>query len=533
MRNFIVLFVVSMLITAAVALDFRVDIDVACGSDVAAAAFGVSNDASNGFDFGVDELYIPYPPAFAMYFESMDTLIPTDLIVDIRDSHDSLQIWDATTTLESGPQVILTWNPDDFPADSGELKIGYHLPGDTVTEWSNMAVQESLVYDVGNEVQIVLRHDVSIFEEDTIAPQILSWTIAAEETIYDSTTVLSVTVMDTASGVDTTSMQLTLNSVPLHYLMSMTVSGDSANFTYEPAIGYFADNHVVFSIADFAGNIASDEFTFYYFSEDTGDTTPPDSGYIISGMVIPEGEIFLSGSKVNVIEPMLSDTTDMMGMFSMPAIDSDTYTVVITRDEYFPIDTVIYLVSDTFLVFNLAPCDSGVIVIDGHVTLEGESDHSSTEVSAAMIDMPPVSTTTDETGFFYLEVDGPGFYYVKATHDGFAPESIWVIAFDDTTVDLALEHTAIPYFGKSSDAPHIDVSYLATNALLIECYNVSHIEIIDNMGRTVRNLKVQSSSQLRWNMTDIKGEIVPTGVYFIRAIGINGEAIVKKTVIVR
>lgn len=53
------------------------------------------------------------------------------------------------------------------------------------------------------------------------------------------------------------------------------------------------------------------------------------------------------------------------------------------------------------------------------------------------------------------------------------------------------------------------------------------------MGRTVRNLKVQSSSPLRWNMTDIKGEIVPTGVYFIRAMGINGKAIVKKTVIVR
>ncbi len=144
MKKFMMLLIVPSMLSMCIALDFRMPITASCGGAAATATFGVSPSATNGFDIGTDQIHVPFPPAFSLTFESIDTLVTLALDIDIRSSRDSIQIWNGATDNEAGSIVILQWNPTSFPADSGELKIGFHLPADTVSEWIDMTERDSI-----------------------------------------------------------------------------------------------------------------------------------------------------------------------------------------------------------------------------------------------------------------------------------------------------------------------------------------------------------------------------------------------------
>ncbi len=497
-------------------LDFRTALDVACGGDAATAMIGVSPDARNGLD-AYDMPYFGFPPAFALYFSTTDSGLALNLTNDVRNALDSIQIWNGTTVMETGSDVVIRWDTTSFPADSGELKIGYFLPGDTVTEWFDMTEIDSIAYPVGNRIQIVLKHEVSTFE-DSIPPEILSWSIAPEETIYDSTMVLSVTVIDTGSGVDSGSVSMKLNSIPISLFVNDSTIGDTVIFSYTPFLSYRDVNTVIFSVSDFAGNTVSDSFVFYY-----SDSTDTSSGYVISGMVmLAGGTTTLSGTKVMISELGLTDTTGTMGQFSMPPVPSDTYTVIFDRVDYIPIDTVIYLVSDTTIMVTLESSGGEGIEVSGQVTLEGETDFSNSIVFLNTFSLGILYDTTDATGNYDFLLPSPGFFTLGAEHDGFITDSTLVVALGDTIVNFELESASIAESEKFDSQISLTIVSNGSDGILFRCANAKNLSIYDILGRQMQILPVSDKGDVYWNLSDNRGSTVPAGFYFVRASGKNG-----------
>ena len=508
-------------------LDFRTTLNVSCGSDAATAVIGVAPDARNGID-AYDLPYFGFPPAFALYFETSDSGLSLNLVTDIRFSGDSIQIWDGTTVMETSSQIVIRWSPSSFPADSGELKIGYHLPGDTVEEWFDMTEVDSIAYNVGNRIQIVLRHEVPTYD-DTISPEIISWSISDGDTIHDSVAVLSVIVVDTNSGVDTSSVSMTLNSIPITFFLDDSSYGDTVMFSYSPLLSYRDTNWVVFSISDFAGNMTSDSITFYY-----ADSTDTSSGYVISGMVfLSGGATTLSGTKVMVSELGITETTNTMGQFSLDPLPCDTYTILFDREDYIPVDTVIYLEYDTTIMVTLESSGGEGITVSGLVILEGETDFSGSIVSLNTFGVDTIFDTTDASGNYEFLLPSPGFFTIKAEHTGFRTDSLFVIALNDTIINFSLVSSSIREHISGNDPISLAVLSAGGDGIMFRCENVRKISIFDISGRSIRKFDVPSGkSEAFWNYRDEFNRYVPAGVYFIRAAG-SDFSITKKIILLQ
>jgi len=530
MKKIIFLLLVGCL-GACMALDFRMPLRAACGSDFFTAVFGTAPGATEGLDVGLD---VPELPTFFFHLYFLRTGTSAfDFTTDIRSDMETLLVWDGVTANEGGATVLLTWSPDSFPADSGQLLIGYHLPGDTVSAWLDMTEEDSLSFTVGNRVQIVLRRDIDIFEYDTVPPEIVSWSIAPYETIHVDTFPLAVTVRDTESHVDTASVAFSINGIDITWILSTVVIGDEATFTYEPfaVLPYGSTTSVAFSVADYAGNIISDAFEFYCFPEDTGDTIADN---IVSGMVfLSGGSIFLSGSKVMIPSLGLQCTTNYIGQYELPPVPTDTYTIVADREGYFPIDTTVYVASDMIINFTLESAESTWVRIIGNVTLVGETDHSGSIVSARTLMADAAADTTDASGHYMIEGLMPGFYYVRAEHAGFYADSTIVVAFGDTVLNFMLERAGIDERQNFTQRTAVTVLYSAQNAVVFDCSNIASIEILDIAGRCVSSLPIGKDRRTQWNLNDGHGAVVPSGAYFVRATGIYGDIVATRIIIVR
>ncbi len=516
------------LLSCASALEFSMEITAVCGGESAVIAFGVSPSATNGYDIGID---VPAPPSpmFYAFFRSIDSLFLFDLATDIRSSRDSVQVWDGATANETAPQVTLHWNPDDFPADSGELLIGSHLPGDSVEEWVDMTEEGELTFPVGNVFTIVLRRSISP-PADTTPPEILGWSIAYGETISDPSTPLVVGALDGESGIDTTSATMQLNGFDVSFFLACSTAHDTAFFVYSPAfMPYAPENTVIFSVSDLAGNTASDTLVFYTAPSDTSDSLHTISGFIM----LSGGSMDLSGSKAIVVELDLVDTTDITGRFEFPPLPADTYTIVATRDGYIPQDTTIYLISDTTLYFVLEPAGTTFVVLDGTVELEGEEDLSGSVVEALSMWGDTLCDTTDAAGFYQLLLPGAGLYYLRASHEGFRSDSAVVLVLADTTVDFYLERIGFVSEPAGESPPTLRLRQLSLVHWLFDIRNAERVCLLDAAGRVVRVFEVGGSGSVIWRGDDASGNAVPAGVYIVVAEGAGGQKAAKKIVLQR
>ncbi|RKZ33031.1 hypothetical protein DRQ33_04875 [bacterium] len=517
---------VLVLITAAFGMEFELDILASCGSEDTTSGIGVMMDASNGYDT-YDFPSMGFPPAFTLQFENPGGT-PAYLVRDIRSAIDSVQIWDGMFINATTAEITLTWTPPVEIADSAELMITHYTPGDSDTTWFDMLVEDSISLFFGEWIQIVFRHTIEPIV-DTIPPVILEYSIAEGETITDPTMPLSITVMDTATGINPSSIVFNLNEMDVSFLVTDSTIGDTTIFTYTPIIPYVLENILLFSVSDYQENTVRDTHYFYYALPDTGDTTS-DSLHTITCMVmLADFSTDLSGSMVEILELGIYDTTDMSGRCVFDSLEEDTYTFKATRPGYMSQDTTVYVDSNFTLIFLLEPYDSGAFIVSGTITLEGVSgDLSNSIVTAIGMDSIPIIDTTDMTGYYELEIPLFGMYLITAEHEDFIPDTAIGMFYTDTTVNFHLmpedkiaekkNDEKRLYLSAHSDMWGNYVSITAINAIYVGIYDIS--------GKLVHSF--QCTDNIHYNISQ---EQLGSGIYYVRAFGIDDVRTVKIAII--
>ncbi len=342
---------------------------------------------------------------------------------------------------------------------------------------------------------------------------------------------ISVTVRDTGSGIDTNSVEFVINTFDVSWFVSASMFGDSSVFRYTPMLPYSTTNNVFFSVSDMVGNVATDAFTFYFTLPDTGDTTPADSEFVISGFVFPAGGgLDFAGFKVLILELGIFDTTNMAGQFSLPPVPGDTYTIGVSKPGYIPVDTVINLVSDTLLVFTVSSSGGMGITISGSVILEGETNHAGSVVRAVSLGPDSGSAVTNASGFYTISLSTPGIYYMTATHTGFETDSALVVAFWDTTINFNLRRVGIAETHTDENPVGFQTRFMDNNKLVFRCEDMQSFELYDFMGRMVVSENTGGSSDFIIDLTDRR---IVSGTYFVRIKNANGSMFSGKIIIVR
>lgn len=514
----------------ALGIEFTAVITAQSGTASAVGTLGVQPGASNGLGME-DVVYIGFPPYFALYFENPTLPPPTlQFTTDIRSDSDSLQIWDGYIANPSSPFIDLSWTAPLLSPDSGVLFIGYCAVGGTPDSMFDMTTTTSLNIPTGNMLKIVFKQPVTEPINDTFPPFVVWWSPADGDTIDSPTYPLQVLVADSGeAGIDTSSVNMTLNGIDISWFLDKTITPDGLLISYTPTVILHTpgQNLATLSIADNAGNLLIDTMKFIFAMPDTGDTTPDTTGFVISGMVFLSGGISLSGSKVKIIEVAYEETTDFTGRFEFPPLPTDTYTVLATRVGYIPQQAIIYLTRDTSLFFMLESGGGTGVTVRGYVLLQGQSNHQGTNVTGmAVTGSETVSTSTNSTGLFTLSFTAPGAFKILATRAGYYPDSVFVFAITDTTIQTM---TLVP-MGYVLEENTIDgyISLIpAINGVFINSKGISSIAIFDIFGRLVQEWREVNPS-IFWDGTSM-GKKLPSGTYFV--VG-KGNHVIHKTLFI-
>ncbi|MCD6594366.1 T9SS type A sorting domain-containing protein [bacterium] len=521
MRKIILVSMVALFAIASFGMEFTLPIHAHCGVDDSTSTIGIDMDATNDFD-SFDFPDIGFPPSFTLSFIHPGGVV-SSFIMDIRSALDSVQIWDGSLMNPGDVEITLTWEPPSFPDDSAELFIRHHTYSDTDTVWVDMTTTDSITFPTGEMVQILFRQTLTPIE-DTLPPEILDYSIAENETIADPLAPLSVVVIDTGSGVNVGSLSFVLNGIDLSMMVASYVSGDTAVFTYTPALPYVFADTLIFSVADYNSNTVVDTHHFYWATPDTGDTTIDSLNTVTCIVMLSDMAPDLSGSMVEILDLSLSEFTDISGQCVFDSIEDGTYTFKASRDGYFAADSIVDIDSSIILMFVLQPYDSGAFDVSGTVTLEGISgDLSGSIVTAQGIDTSAtVVDTTDIDGYYDLELPLFGLYLITVTHDDFIPDSAYEMFFADTTVDFHLMPTDYIYDGKNENNT-LQLSTMALgNSTHIFARNAQNISVFDVLGKIVKDYNVGNICDIT-----IDSDEFPSGVYYIRATAENNAKTIK------
>ena len=513
---------ILIFIATAFCFDFEMTIDAVCGPDDSLCIIGVHPDASNGID-GMDEISLDMgmDPPFVVHFLHDTAGLTLKLVKDIRSSLDSLHIFNGEASRAVGADVVLTWNPADVPADSCEMEIAAFGWDTEDTIWFDMTEVDSIIFPNSYNFRIVLHHDISAIEEDSLPPEILGYSIAEGETLADPMIPLIVTVTDDVSGVDTGTLEFILNGLDRALLVNDSITGDTAIFTYTPFLGYPENDTLIFSISDLNGNTTTD--TLHFFYADTTDTIPPDTLNSITCWVTLGMSMDLAGSMVEIIELARSEITNEMGQCTFDSLESGTYTFKASREAYIPQDTLVDIDSSIILFFNLEPYETTGIEISGVVILEGVTgDLSGSIVTATMIGSDPVYDTTDVSGNYSIEIPMFGMYSIVAAHDGFFTDSVFAMFFNDTIINFSLlrdDKVTEPNAEKSQLQLY---AVSSGNKIVLYCRNAWGIEVFDIMGKVIQKFPGGLEQIIPIDEIDL-----PSGVYYIRAIGVEERKTIR------
>ena len=164
----------------------------------------------------------------------------------------------------------------------------------------------------------------------------------------------------------------------------------------------------------------------------------------VSGTVELEGATDYSGSIVWVEwAGGTSDTatTDASGEYTITEVPIGTITVNAEHEGYISDMQTVEATDDVVVDFVLEQVPVETWTVSGHITLEGETDHSGTDVSLVS-EEEEFNTTTDATGLFEFTEVPTGTYTLTAEHSGFETytEELEVVS---NVTDIDVELTAV------------------------------------------------------------------------------------------
>lgn len=416
--------------------------NVFCGSDVSEVTFGTNPSATDGYDLLLDM------PAFGVgfyaYFTIYDPVFPIgQLTTDYRSSYDTLIFWELRINTPTDDSATLAWSPSAIPT-AGELKIGSYATGDSIDTFYLMSDITRFEYPSTDIVNIIYRSSLEP-SNDTIPPYAINWDPEDSAVGVSTTAIISVDILDDSSGVDTSSITMVVNTLPVTFFITFSPIPGGYRVQYDPLLPLGDTVHVSITASDLATppNSMEDAIVFYTISGDTTGFT-----YMVQGTVYLEGAAppDLYGSEVSLIDPFgtgdpLTDVTDSNGLYKIIEVTPGYKLVTAMNAAYTPAGTLLNVGSDVVCNFHLmggiipgeATISGFVYLADGSTILEG---------SVVTIDSADVDTT-DDAGFYSIGGLGVGVHTVKAERSYYIPQEVTAIVLMDTMINFSLER-AIP-----------------------------------------------------------------------------------------
>ncbi len=400
--------------------------------------FGTADDATDDFDPTLDVGLPPPPPSGALAAFSISNPITPNLSKDIRAEADTLVIWKLIILNNgdcSSPYPYLHWNPNQFP-DMGQFLVAVTMPGSDA-DWGAAVNMRS-----ADSVDFLSYQFVYIRYISTIEPVITDFTppYVENSSISDGDTIseISITfdIKDDDAGVDSTTIQLSLPKwgiVANYNNMYMEPITGGYRVTYPPpgtpgqSLPAGLEATFIISACDDSGNCMSDTSTIY---------TAPEPTYTLNGTVTLEGESDHSGIIVNI--DTSSVTTDATGEYEVTGLLESDYTITMSHDGFFTVETDMHIESDTFLNVTLNAYPE-TLSISGTVYLEDDPADLSESIVEMSYDSEILVDTTDVSGAYALAAPESAEVTLIVEHIGYLPDTTTFMVLNDTIdVDFTL-----------------------------------------------------------------------------------------------
>ncbi|MFP4459411.1 MAG: carboxypeptidase regulatory-like domain-containing protein [Candidatus Zixiibacteriota bacterium] len=475
------------------------------GSDTSTSDLylGVDPSATDNIDPDFDDVFPLSPPGiFYAFFDFFDPDLPdvSMLSTDIRRSGRT-NYWTVfldNTSSSSG----IKWNSDAIP-DGFVAEIGQGVSPDDVETWHDMHSVENLSLLSG---VATIKITDSEPEPDSIAPSLLSVIPSIGETEVDIEAGLFINLSDDVTGIDESSITLTVNGIDITDDADIEVDGFMAAISYRPEEGFEPETEIEWELhccdlaaspncADYSGNFTTDivivtmwndtitietspvDDTDYsmelIFGADSNATEGFDPLYDVQAPPPPPG--FQTYGYFTIEDDMLGQlfadirnaaTATVLWEAVMTNIDTSRASYTINwNDIGLPADGDFKIgygelgaTPDTWLDMHteteMSMYQDGSIfisynrnpihIISGEVLLSDEP--ASLEGSTVRImEMPIYSAETDEEGAYELPEVPEGEWTFIVSHEGYVSDTVVHTVGSDTTFNFELEPSVETY----------------------------------------------------------------------------------------
>ena len=231
MNNKLVFLILTILIIAVVAMgeSWDADINLSCGSSSVSVSFGAIDGAAVLLD-SMDEVIPVAPPTGSYaYFELDDPGNPyiTMLSRDIRPDDGDSSLW--ILHMDGGTMAqTATWNSSELPP--GSFMVGAHYPGVEIETWVNMKTESSIEFWPAQILEIVYTPTGYLPDGD---PEFSEWYPADGATSVPVNTTIRFNVTDEGSGIDPSSITLTVDGTDVSADLELTAITDGYRVEYE------------------------------------------------------------------------------------------------------------------------------------------------------------------------------------------------------------------------------------------------------------------------------------------------------------
>ena len=496
------------------------------GSDMFDSTVHVGMDS-----FVVDKGHPPPPPSgFYAFFPLDDPAYSYiwGLTLDGRSAYDDTIVWTVWWGGAGLDSVYLEWDPGHLPT-GGEMLVAVPIVG-TDADWSAATDMSttSVIAGHGALNWFQFRYTAIIPEVDSMPPYFTNWVPPNGSTdIPETTTIMSVDILDDMSPIDTSTIDLTIAGMEVPHMppfytvteiaggvrLSLTTGGmislppcstiistisaadtasnvgyDTSSFTVACTVTTFGcvAGTVQIGGTDWSGSLVqmgayhdtTDASGYYHicaplgsymlrtyhdcYYPDSASVTLTDSFYTqnftlvpscgtISGSVELDGAIDWSGTTVMETGSGTSAITDASGNYTLPDIPLGSVEVVASQTGYIPDTASFTLIADTstvdFILFEVPV----FYTVNGNITLEGETDHSGTQVIFGDGLSYQDTIITGLTGSYSFTSVPTGIYNLSASQTGFEDYDTVVNVTGNVTINRELEIELPPGYNPPSN----------------------------------------------------------------------------------
>ncbi|MFP4458719.1 MAG: carboxypeptidase regulatory-like domain-containing protein [Candidatus Zixiibacteriota bacterium] len=350
------------------------------GDTVDNISFGISSEATDDYESGIDLAAPPAPP----------TAEPT-VYIDFPDPEYG-RLWrDIRAVPEPGDSIIWDFIIDPFSSsatiswpglpEDGEFYIHIHSPGADFnwTSATDMRDEESAGIPTGNVFSILYIHPGET--EDTDPPVIINLEPENGAVGVPSDTDISMDILDYDSGVDISTLEIIVMGFDISTMVTPEPITDGYSIDYSPPLELPAGSFTaMISVCDMASPPnCLDEFE-YGFTVTDSDT----SYFMIQGTVTDSHGSPLEDATIYVLDDTLTMDTDSTGRYLLMMPGLGTYELYATKAGYATSETteVELTISEPFVTdidFELEALEG--YTVSGVFTLEGETGHSGININ--------------------------------------------------------------------------------------------------------------------------------------------------------